>query len=69
MQEVIDGELDLYLTGEMSHAHYHLCLEEKVNLICGGHYQTETYGVSLLSEKLKRETDLETVFIDIPTGL
>jgi dinuclear metal center YbgI/SA1388 family protein len=69
VQDAIDDELDLYVTGEMSHEHYHLCMEEKINLICGGHYQTETIGVSLLMEKLRRETDLETSFIDIPTGL
>ena len=67
--DIIDEGLDLYLTGEMSHTCYHLCLEEEVNLICGGHYQTETKGVSLLAEKLERETDVDTVFIDVPTGL
>ncbi|MBN1686811.1 MAG: Nif3-like dinuclear metal center hexameric protein [Spirochaetales bacterium] len=69
VEQAIDADADLYLTGEMSHSYYHLCLEEKINLICGGHYQTETLGVSLLSEKLKRETGLETLFIDVPTGL
>lgn len=68
-QEAIDEGLDLYVTGEMSHTHYHLCLEEGVNLICGGHYQSETLGVSLLSEKLKRDCKLDTVYIDVPTGL
>lgn len=69
VQQVIDGDLDLFVTGEMGHSFYHLCLEEKVNLICGGHYQSETSGVSLLMDKVKAETGLETAFIDIPTGL
>ncbi len=69
VQQAIDEGLDLYLTGEMGHSFYHLCLEEQVNLICGGHYQTETYGVSLLAEKLKTDTGLETFYIDVPTGL
>ena len=68
VQEAIDSGLDLYVTGEMSHSHYHQCLEERVNLICGGHYQTETCGVSLLAAKLKRDTGLDTFFIDVPTG-
>jgi dinuclear metal center YbgI/SA1388 family protein len=68
VQEAIDEGLDLYLTGEMSHTHYHLCLEEGVNLICGGHYQTETLGVSLLADIVKQEMELDTLFIDIPTG-
>jgi dinuclear metal center YbgI/SA1388 family protein len=69
VQQAIDEGLDLYLTGEMGHSFYHLCLEEQVNLICGGHYQTETYGVSLLAEKLKTDTGLETFYIEVPTGL
>ncbi len=69
VEEAIDQGLDLYITGEMSHTHYHLVLEEGVNLICGGHYQSETMGVSLLAERLKQDTDIDTVYIDIPTGL
>ena len=38
-------------------------------MIFGGHYLTETYGVTLLSEKLRSESNLQTRFFDIPTGL
>lgn len=69
IQQAIDEGLDLYLTGEMSHVIYHLCLEEGINIIAGGHYQTERLGVSLLQERLTEETGLETLFIDVPTGL
>ena len=40
-----------------------------INVIAGGHYETETVGVSLVMEKVKAETGLECVFIDEPTGL
>ena len=67
--QAIGENLDLYITGDASHTLYHLCLEEGINLICGGHYQTEIWGVSALSEKLNKEKGLDTFFIDIPTGL
>lgn len=60
---------DLYITGEISHELYHPIMESKINVLAAGHYLTETFGVSLLAEKLKKETGLETVFIDFPTGL
>ena len=41
----------------------------KINVIAGGHYETETVGVSLVAEKLQRETGIETVFIESETGL
>ena len=68
-EQAIAENLDLYITGDASHEVYHLCLEEGINLICGGHYQTEIWGVSALSEKLNQDTGLDTCFIDIPTGL
>lgn len=67
-QAVVLG-LDAYVTGEVEHQLYHPIKESGINVIAGGHYQTETVGVSLVMEKLKKEKNLETVFIDIPTGM
>ncbi|MGP1458053.1 MAG: Nif3-like dinuclear metal center hexameric protein [Treponema sp.] len=61
--------LDAYVTGELSHELFHLIKELEINVIAGGHYQTETVGVRLVMEKLRCETDIETVFIDFPTGM
>ena len=61
--------LDAYVTGEISHDNFHLIKELQINVIAGGHYQTETVGVQLVMEKLKSETGIETVFIDFPTGM
>ena len=41
----------------------------KINVISGGHYGTETIGVSLLKEKVEKELGIQTVFIDFATGL
>jgi dinuclear metal center YbgI/SA1388 family protein len=67
-QALAEG-VDLYITGEISHQVYHTCQEGGINLIAGGHYHTETYGPRLLAEKCAEETGIETVFIDVPTGL
>ncbi|MCM1322372.1 MAG: Nif3-like dinuclear metal center hexameric protein [Bacteroides sp.] len=61
--------LDVFITGEISHECYHFALENHINVIAGGHYQTETAGVRAVMEKFARETNTETVFIDVPTGL
>lgn len=69
LHQAIDEEIDLYLTGESSHVLYHTALEAGINVLFGGHYSTEIYGVKLLAEKVSKELSLKTVFIDIPTGL
>lgn len=58
-----------YLTGETSHTAYHPALEAGVNLLCAGHYATETWGVRALGEHVERAHGLETFFCDAPTGL
>lgn len=67
--QAIAENLDLYITGDVSHTIYHEAMEGKINILFAGHYATETWGVKLLMKKIETETDLNTVFIDIPTGL
>ncbi|MBO7419650.1 MAG: Nif3-like dinuclear metal center hexameric protein [Spirochaetaceae bacterium] len=69
LDEAVKAGADVLLTGEISHEDYHAALENHFNLIAAGHYQTETVGVKLVAEKLAKEYDIETVFIDVPTGL
>lgn len=69
VSQAISENLDLYITGEISHEAYHTCLENKISVIAGGHYQTETIGLKLLAKKFAFETGINTVFLDIPTGL
>ncbi len=69
LSEAIDSEMDLYITGEISHESYHCAKEAQINVIAGGHYNTETIGVSLLAKKLQKEKGIDTVLLDIPTGL
>jgi len=69
ISQAIELGLDLYITGEVQHEAYHEALENGISVIAGGHYETETVGVRLVAERLGRETGIDTVFIDIPTGL
>jgi len=68
-EQAMAERLDLFITGDASHTVYHQCLEGGINVIFGGHYLTETSGVNQMAEKLGCETDLQTRFVDIPTGL
>jgi dinuclear metal center YbgI/SA1388 family protein len=69
VHEAIHKGLDVFITGDASHTIYHAALEDGINVIFGGHYNTETWGVSALAESLADDTGLQTTFIDVPTGL
>lgn len=69
VDQAVAENLDAYITGEIGHEQYHYVRESGINLIAGGHYQTETVGVNLVRQKVIKELGIETVFIDIPTGL
>ena len=71
-QEVSDAiaeGLDLYITGDANHIIHHQALEAGINVISGGHYATETWGVRILAAHLQKEVGVSTVFLDLPTGL
>jgi dinuclear metal center YbgI/SA1388 family protein len=68
MEAIRDG-IDLYVTGESSHEMYHQILESKTNMIAGGHYSTEVWGVRRLMERVSADLGMEVEFIDVPTGL
>jgi len=67
--QAIDEKLDLFITGDQSHEIYHPCLEAGINVIFGGHYATETWGIQRVAKKLQAVSDLSVKIIDIPTGL
>jgi dinuclear metal center YbgI/SA1388 family protein len=67
--QAIDEGIDLYVTGEASHEIYHQALEGHLNMIAGGHYSTEVWGVRRIMEECVSRLNLEAEFIDVPTGL
>lgn len=67
--EAIKQGIDVFITGEGSHTVYHDCIEQGINMLCLGHYETEVFGVKALASYVKKEYGLETCFIDVPTLL
>ncbi len=61
--------IDTFLTGEGNHHSYFDAEELGLNVLYGGHYATETFGVVALGEHLTRTFGLEHFMIDHPTGL
>ena len=69
LEQAIEIGADLYITGDASHLCYHTAMEAKINVVFGGHYNTETWGVSAIGKHLNQEYNIDTTFIDVPTGL
>ena len=55
VEAAIQENLDLYITGEFEHAHFHIAKENRINVIAAGHYETEIIGVNLLMKKIQEE--------------
>lgn len=69
LEEAASAGADLLLTGELTHVMYHPAVESGVAVLALGHYASETTGPRALMEKVASELDLDTEFIDVPTGL
>jgi dinuclear metal center YbgI/SA1388 family protein len=67
--QAIEEGIDLYVTGEASHSIYQEAQEAGLNIIAGGHYSTEVWGVRRIMERCMTELSVEGEFLDIPTGL
>ena len=61
--------IDTFITGEGPHWTYALAEELGLNILYGGHYATETFGVKALAAHLGERFGLPWEFIDHPTGL
>ncbi|OGR01183.1 MAG: Nif3-like dinuclear metal center hexameric protein [Deltaproteobacteria bacterium RIFOXYA12_FULL_61_11] len=68
LQEAWLQKVDLLLTGETGH---HLSQDAEdlgLNLLCLGHYLSETFGIKALMRHLAAQFPLRVSFIDHPTG-
>lgn len=52
VHQAIKDKCDLYLTGEAAEPSREIARENKIHMICAGHYQTEKEGVMRLGEYL-----------------
>ncbi len=69
LNDAVAAGADTLITGETSHQWHHPVLESGINVIFGGHYNSETVGVRALQAHLAGRFSIDTVFIDQPTGL
>ena len=67
--EVAGEGIDTFITGEAPHWAAVAATELGINLLLGGHYATETFGVKALAAHLSDRFDLPWEFLDFPTGL
>ena len=61
--------VDTFITGEGPHWTYALAEELGLNVLYGGHYATETFGVKALAAELSNKFKVPWEFLDHPTGL
>jgi dinuclear metal center YbgI/SA1388 family protein len=66
---VADEGIDTFITGEAPHWAAVVAEEVGVNLLLGGHYATEVFGVKALAVHLSKRFRVPWEFIDCPTGL
>jgi dinuclear metal center YbgI/SA1388 family protein len=61
--------VDTFITGEAPHWAAVAADELGINLLLGGHYATETFGVRALAAHVSERFALPWKFVDAPTGL
>lgn len=69
LQKAVEEGVDTFITGEGPHWTYALAEELGVNILYGGHYATETFGVKALAAHLSKKFHVPWAFLDHPTGL
>ena len=66
---VAGEKIDTFITGEAPHWAAVAAEELGINLLLGGHYATETFGVKALGAHLSKRFDVSFAFIHCPTGI
>jgi dinuclear metal center YbgI/SA1388 family protein len=67
--EVAREGIDTFITGEAPHWAAVAADELGMNLLLGGHYATEVFGVKALAAHLSKRFKVPWAFIDCPTGM
>jgi dinuclear metal center YbgI/SA1388 family protein len=67
--KVAQEGIDTFITGEAPHWAAVAADELGMNLLLGGHYATEVFGVKALAAHLSKRFKIPWAFIDCPTGM
>lgn len=66
MQGLIDGKIDLFITGEVHEWNKELFREAKINFLAGGHYATEKFGITALMKKIAKQfPDVKVEWLEV----
>jgi dinuclear metal center YbgI/SA1388 family protein len=69
LHQAVKEGIDTFITGEGPHWTFALAEELEVNVLYGGHYATETFGVKALAANLSKRFGVPWSFLDYPSGL
>jgi dinuclear metal center YbgI/SA1388 family protein len=69
LKRAAEEGVDTFITGEGPHWTYALAEDLGLNVLYGGHYATETFGVKALAAHLSARFKVPWIFLDHPTGL
>lgn len=69
VNEATGRGLDCLVTGEWTYTNYQNARDHELNVICAGHYATETFGVRALGEHLSSRFGLRHTFVPDPAPM
>jgi putative NIF3 family GTP cyclohydrolase 1 type 2 len=69
LKQAAREDVDTFITGEGPHWTYTMAEELGLNVLYGGHYATETFGVKALTAYLAQKFGVPWVFLPYPTGM
>ncbi|WP_024851285.1 Nif3-like dinuclear metal center hexameric protein [Hydrogenovibrio kuenenii] len=65
IQQAIDWQADVYISGEVSEQTTHQALESSIHYLAAGHHATERVGVKALGEHVCKHFGIDVTFCDI----
>ena len=68
LNPAISEGCDLFITGELPHYAVNIAKEARINVLVGGHYHTETFGIRALGDYLAKNYQIDVFYDNFDTG-
>lgn len=68
INEAIDNEIDLFISGENSEYIQEICRETGISFISLGHYNSEKLGILNLKKHIEKKFQIKGHYIDVPNN-
>lgn len=69
IEESHKAGLDLLISGEAKQEAFHEAKDRECNVLFVGHYASETFGLRAIQRRIQEQFQVETTFINMPTGI